>query len=100
MTVEQDVDACESSRKYVHLSGPAVDGELAKYMLPGIFVTCSGSVYVTFFLLEESGCSRLVSLPFPLVFGFRRTISAGCLLMDPFFISRCHRFFSTKDDCG
>ena len=36
------------------------------------FVTCSGrEVSVTFFLLEESDCSRLETLPFPLVFGVR-----------------------------
>ena len=42
------------------------------------FVTCSGRVYVTFFLLEESDCSRLGTLPFPLVFGVRKMISVGC----------------------
>ena len=48
-------------------------------MLPVSFVTCSGRVVsVTFFLLEESDCSRLGTLPFPLVFGFRvGTIFAG-----------------------
>ena len=31
---------------------------------------------------RESGCSRQGTCPFPLVFGFRKAISAGCLLMD------------------
>ena len=64
------------------------------------FVTCSGRVSVTFFLFENSDCSRLGTLLFPLVFGFRKMISVGCLLMDPFFISRCHLFFPAKDGCG
>ena len=47
-------------------------------MLPVYFVTCSGRVSVTFFLLEESDFSRLGTLPFPLVFGFHADmISAG-----------------------
>ena len=43
------------------------------------FVICSGRVVsVTFFLLEESDCSRLGTLPFALVFVFRvGTISGG-----------------------
>ena len=45
-------------------------------MLPVSFVTCSGRVvYVTVSLLEESDCSRLGTLPFPLVFGFRKMIA-------------------------
>ena len=55
------------------------------------FVICYGRVFVTFFPLEESGRSRQGTQSFPLVFGFRKTISAGCLLVDPFFI-RCYRF--------
>ena len=47
-------------------------------MLPVSFVTCSGRVVsVTFFVLEESDCSRLGTLPFPLVFGFRKMIAVG-----------------------
>ena len=47
-----------------------------KNILLGLFCSCSGRIIsVTFFLLEESDCSRLRTLPFPLVFGrdnFRR----------------------------
>ena len=49
-----------------------------------VFITCSGRVSVTFFLLEESDCSRLETLPFPLVFDFRKMISVGCFLVDLF----------------
>ena len=45
-------------------------------MLPVSFVTCSGRVVsVTFFLLEESDCSRLGASPMSLVVGFRKN---GC----------------------
>ena len=33
MTVEQDVDARESSRKWAHVSIAVVDGELGKFVL-------------------------------------------------------------------
>ena len=36
------------------------------------------------FPFEESDCSRSETLPFPLVFGFRKMISVGYLLMGPF----------------
>ena len=50
-----------------------------KNILPGLFVNFSGRVVLCYlFLLEESDCSRLGTLPFPLVFGFWvETISAG-----------------------
>ena len=63
---------------------------LDEYMLPVSFVTCFGRVYVTFFLLEESYCSRLGTLPFPLVFGFRKMISVGCFQL----------ISSGNDGCG
>ena len=45
-------------------------------MLPVSFVTCSGRVVsVTFFLLEESDCSRLGASPLSLVVGVRKN---GC----------------------
>ena len=48
-------------------------------MLPVSLVTCSGRVVsVTFFPLEESDCSRLGTLPFPLVFDFRKITVVGC----------------------
>ena len=48
-------------------------------MLPVSLVTCSGRVVsVTFFLLEESDCSRSETLPVLLVFGFRKMIAVGC----------------------
>ena len=60
-------------------------------MLPVSFVTCSGRVVsVTFFLLEESDCSRLGASPLSLVVGFRKMVAVGCFELISF----------VKDGCG
>ena len=60
-------------------------------MIPVSFVTCSGRVVsVTFFLLEESDCSRLGASPLSLVVGFRKMVAVGCFEL----------ISSVKDGCG
>ena len=51
---------------------------------PYLVVTCPERVHVTFFLPEESDGTRLGTLPFPLVFGFRKMIAIGYFLMGRF----------------
>ena len=49
-------------------------------MLPVSFVTCSGKVVLDLlpFSFSKSDCSRLGTLPFPLMVGFRKMIAVGC----------------------